>query len=307
MKRKIYVLWLFVLLQSIGYSSDGCAQEVRYQYRLEEGHDKKICAHMTQVFNQQFRTPWGKGHGSLERNPSVFGIPSDQIFERLPDVIYEKDFTGRMLLSKFPSSSEFDAVHWQEGRFCLDSGSFYPNCALYPMLVAEIDIDNDGQKDWVIKTDFMSRMTTNEGRGQSYGGNDDLRIFRLEGFDPLAANITSEQLFHGQRQNSPPRVIDRLIAERLDTVQLRPFIYMKKTYLSAYQVYWPNLELSKQLGHNAKAKPSQLYPERENMNILRVTPGGERLFGRDIETANTETVCRIRMIMQSSQTNQKGK
>lgn len=284
---------------------DTLAQEVHYRYRLIESHDKELCPHMTQVFSQHFRTPWHKSWLKLEPNQVLFGKPYDQVFERLPGVEYNKKFTWSMLLSKYPSSPEFEAVHWREGRVNYANGASPPVYRPEPMLVAEIDIDNDGQKDWVVKHSFMDKMTTWEGMGQAYGGGDSLKIFPFDGLDPMAP-LTNEQLFHGQKPERPPRMIDRDVTEKLDTGQLRPFVFKRKVYLSAYQVYWPNLELTKQVGHNAIAEPDQLYPEREYMNILRVTARGERLLGRIVETANTETVCRIRMIMLTNKTEQKG-
>jgi len=284
--------------------ADTLAQEVHYRYQLKESHDKDLCIHMTHVFDQNFRTPWYKGWLKLEPNPVLFGKPYDQVFERLPGVEYSKKYTWNMLLSKYPSSPEFDEVHWREGRVSYVGGASSISRP-EPMLVAEIDIDNDGQKEWVVKHSFMDKMTTWEGMGQAYGGSDSLKIFPFDGFDPLAP-LTNEQLFYGQKPDRPPRMIDRDVTEKLDTAQLRPFVFKGKVYLSAYQVYWPNLELTKQLGHNAIAKPDKVYPEREYMNILRVTTGGRRILGQVIETANTETVCHIRMIMLTNQTKQKG-
>lgn len=292
-------------LQRIHELADTLAQTAHYRYQLKESHDKELCAHMTQVFNQSFRTPWYKSWLKSEPNPVLFGKPYDQIFARLPGVEFKTKFTWNMLLSKYPSTPEFEAVRWREGRVNYADGATPPVYRPYPTLIAEIDIDNDGQKDWVVKHSFMDKMTTYEGWEQAYGGDDSLMIFSFDGFDPMMP-LTNTQLWHGQKPDRLPRKIDRNVTEKLDTAQLRPFVFNGKTYLSAYQVYWPNLELSKRLGHEATAKPNQHYPEREYMNILRVTGGGKRLFDQAIETANTETVCHIRMVMLTNKTEQKG-
>lgn len=266
-------------------SSHSYAQVAQYKYQLEKSHDADLCRHMTKVFNQKFRTPWNKGYLGVEPNPTIFGKPYDQIFERLPGVEYDKNFTWDMLYSKYPSSPEFEAVQWKEGRYHDSDMTVGPK--EQPILLANIDIDNDGQKDWVVKSSFMFKMPTNvvSGAGNSdFAGWDQLRIFPPHGLD-LTVSLTLEQLTYGQKPDRPPR----RIAEE-SGVQLRPFIYNGKTYLSAYEVVWHDEAI-----HTKRSRGYRIYPDREYLNVLQVTSGGKRFHSEAIETANTKTVCRIRM------------
>jgi hypothetical protein len=290
------VTFSLALAMSFCLSSVGGAQDMKYKYRLEIGQEKDLCGHMTQVFNRQFKTPWDKGQKPWKPNPTIFGTPYDQVFERFPGVEYKLDFTWELLLSKYPTSPEFEAVRWKEGRVYYPDGNAPPSYNRpAPILITEIDIDNDGQKEWLVKSSFMQQMSTNEGTGQSDGGSDTLTIFLFDGFDPTIP-LTLEQLSQGQKQAKRPRQIGREVAQ-----QLRPFIYKGKTYLSAYQTEWRDRD------HSNEKKPKyRIYPDREYMNILRVTAGGQRLHSQVTETANTETVCRIRMRMLKNTPSSKG-
>ena len=274
------------------------AQPELYKYRLEESRDKSMCVHMTQVFNQNFKTPWDRGTGFVGTNPIVFGKQYDQLFERLPEVKFDKESTYEMLLSKFPSSPEFDAVRWREGRVCYPEGGNEDICHPRPMLVAEIDIDNDGQREWVVKHAFMFKIPTkfvSDAGDEDYSGEDGLAIFPKDGLD-LTKSLTLKQLVYGQKPSRQPLLLDIKVA-----LQLRPFVYEGETYLSAYQAVFDDENTL------PKKHPShQLYPDREYMNILRVLKGGKRLEGQIIETANTERVCRIRMIMLNNNTVSEG-
>ena len=289
----------FLILLVFGFAGTAYAQVELYKYRLEESKDKDLCSHMTKVFNRNFKTPWDRGYDNgLNPSPSVFGTPYDQVFERLPGVEYNKQFVFQMLLAKYPSSPEFDAVKWQEGRV------YYPDSArpgelrASPMLVTHLDIDNDGKKEWIVKNSFMFKMPNSSISGvgdTDYSGWDDLRVFPADGLN-LATPLKSEQLTHGQKPGYQPRMLDNQVA-----LQLRPFIYKDKTYLSAYQVVWR--DKSKSCG---KPRFYCYYPDREYLNILQVIEGGKNPYRQFIETANTETVCRIRMNMLNDTTVTKG-
>lgn len=288
-----------LILLSCGLTGTANAQVELYKYRLEESHDKDLCVHMTKVFNRSFTTPWDRGYDNgLNPSPSVFGTPYDQVFERLPGVEYSKQFVFQMLLAKYPSSPEFDAIKWHEGRV------YYPDSArpgelrASPMLVTQIDIDNDGKKEWVIKNSFMFKAPSNyvsDAGNTDFSGWDDLRIFPADGLD-LTIPLLSKQLTHGQKPGYQPGMLDIQVA-----LQLRPFIYKGRTYLSAYQVVWEDKSISQ-----SKPRRFRMYPDREYLNILQVVEGGKNPNNAFIETANTETICRIRMIMLSNTIAPKG-
>lgn len=274
------------------FAGNTYAASEHYRYRLEQGAEKEVCQHMTQVFNSRFKTPWDKGTLDSAPVPKIQGVPYDQVFERMPGVEYNKRFVFDMLLSKYPTSPEFEAVKWLETRVTWDNSE-------YPALIVQLDIDNDGRLDWIVKSPFMHRMTTWEGWQQGFGGRDDLELYAQEDFDSSVLVRSSKVANHGEKPVNPRRNIDAQVTDGLDTSQLRPFVFKDKTYLSAYQVFWPNLELSKKAGQSVQAKPDKLYPDREYMNILAALPGGVKKYEYSpLVTSNTETVCRIRMIMQ---------
>lgn len=276
------------------FVSSAFADKERYRYRLEDGADKEVCRHMIQVFNKQFKTPWDKGRLGLKSNviPKIQGTPYDQVFERLPGVEYDKRAVFNMLLSKYPTSPEFDAVNWKESRGRATTTSSSND---FPILIAQFDIDNDGSLDWVVKSSFMHKMTTWEGLGQAWGLNDSLSIFTLSGFEPEMP-IPSKSLILNEDPSKAPRRLDSDISNGLITYQIRPFIFNEKTYFSAYQALWKYAE---NVGHALLAPPRNLYPNHEYMNILAVLPGAFRRFDFDLTAAaNTEPLCRIRMMMQ---------
>lgn len=293
-RRHIGIQAIGIFLILYGLTGFGYAQVELYKYRLEESKDKDLCLHMTEVFNRNFKTPWDRGQKPWKPNSTIFGKTYEQVFERLPGVEYSLEFTWDMLLSKFPRSSEFDAVNWKEGRVNYSDGQPSPFHRAGPMLVAEIDIDNDGKKEWVVKHSFMQKAPTNLVSGvgdHDYSGWDVLTIFPPNGLD-LAIPLTNTQLFRGQKPGLQPRKVDDEVA-----LQLRPFIYGDKTYLSAYQVVWYDESVSKNNHHRYK-----IYPDEEYLNILRVTGGGQYLHSSIIKTSNTEIVCRIRMVMLNNTT-----
>jgi len=288
-----------LILLFVGLTGTAYAQVELYKYRLEESKDKDLCVHMTKVFNRSFKTPWDRGYDNgLNPIPSIFGTPYDQVFERLPGVEYNKQFVFEMLLAKYPSSPEFDAVKWQEGRVHSPESSPPGEFTAWPILVTQIDIDNDGTKEWVVKNSFMFKAPTNSISGvgdTDFYGWDVLTIFPTDGLD-LAMPLLSKQLTHGQKPGHQPRKLDNQVA-----LQLRPFIYKGKTYLSAYQVVWKDKNVSR-----SKPRHYRIYPDREYLNILQVVEGSNNPHHLLIETANTENVCRIRMRMLNDTTPSKG-
>jgi hypothetical protein len=153
---RLYLMVLFLTIFDLKFLSIAYAQNEVYRYQLEKGKDNDLCPHMTEVFNQYFKTPWKRGYLGLDPDPFTQGTPLDHVFERLPGVEYDQRATWEMLYSKYPTAPEFEAVHWQEGRQCSPS----PDKDCPPMLITKLDIDNDGNQDWVIKFTFMQDIYT---------------------------------------------------------------------------------------------------------------------------------------------------
>src|SRR5262245_66094553 len=117
-----------------------------YRYQLELNADAKLCGQMNKVYNGAFQRPWQRAKGA-KGNPPVF------------------------FYSMNPSPAEFAAVKWREGRSFF-SGSSSPQSAT---LVAELDIDNNGSRDVIVKTQFMKSAGS---------GTEQLWVLSRKAFDP---------------------------------------------------------------------------------------------------------------------------
>jgi hypothetical protein len=65
-------------------------------------------------------------------------------------VAHDSQMTLQMSFSALPTSPEFDAIHWREGR--IDLGAPVGES---PALIAEFDLDNDNRPELVVKSGFM--------------------------------------------------------------------------------------------------------------------------------------------------------
>lgn len=235
--RKIsrILMWLMIVLlflTPIAYADE----EQTYSYQLEQGKGKDVCEHMTKVFNSNFKQPWNVERSDANINPLIFGKSLDQTFERLPGVDYNKRFALKMLLSKYPSSPEFEAVPWKDGRICWVAGKQYPNCDhIGTDLIVELDINNDGHKEWLVKSLFLTRKPTSNDK--QFPEADDLTIFPESGFDP-AQLITEKELAYGQKDGYLPKKLGMNIDPGYSTFLLRPFVYKDRIFLAAYQTSW---------------------------------------------------------------------
>lgn len=244
-------------------------KEPYYRYKLEYSKNKTLCLHMTKVFNSKFKTPWYKSWLKLEPDPILFGIPYSQHFEKLPGITYDKRSTFDMLLAKYPTSAEFESVKWLEGRYHDDTNSYQNS---WPILFTQVDIDNDGEVEWVIKHHFMKNGDHTRGSEQ-----DRLSIYRKDDFK-ITGQISLNALYYGQNAQSRPKKLDT-------AMQLRPFVFDGITYISAYEAN----------GGTFDRATSEGSPAKEYMNIWRITGKSERFGKQSSETLENTTVCRIRM------------
>lgn len=251
---------------------------VRYTYVLEQGDSDPVCKHMTGVFNARFKTPWDGGHLDTSPGITIFGIPYDKVFERMPGVEHDPRKTFAMMLSRFPSSEEFEALHWLEGRVTSPDTR-----GIYPALIVQWTPKDGSNPFWIVKTTFMDKMTTNEGWGQSDGGFDTLEFISDPDFKPTVPILESFITHHPAWQSGSTRSLGRETAR-----QLRPFVFREHLYIAAYQSAWREKAPS--------YEQARLYPDEEFMSVLRLLP--ESIPGKYVDIAKTEVVCRIRMLMQ---------
>ncbi|OQX07526.1 MAG: hypothetical protein BWK76_24740 [Desulfobulbaceae bacterium A2] len=279
----------------------GWKTAAQYRYQLESP-GSELCEHMTKVFNQHVIRPWYV-------DPD---IPYEDFFERLP---------------------EFEAVKWREWQIQSSPGG--GSVRLMPILVAELDIDNDGVKDWVVQHQFLYGHLPPENFIMPNGNytithGDGYAIFPAGGLD-LTMPLSREHIFHGQISGHATRMLG---FPKETAQQLFFFVSRGKTYLAAYRPYWiervrgkqakypddfyphwdegpqdtfikkikhtdddRHSEFDKKVRRGRLIYPEDFYPDREYFDVLQVLPGGYKHFDYEGgETANYQTVCRIRMI-----------
>jgi hypothetical protein len=231
--------------------------------------DADLCTHFDIVFNQRFAHFWDTEPGwsdaalrsEVERRYSFPTIPGVQPeFEDLLEMRY----------SRFPSSPEFDAISWTEGRLSPDGpqdGTGGAGGSSQPILLAHIDIDNDGKLDTVMKIGFSRGY--NWLVSKEYAPAEYIWVWR----DSEAANLTLD-----------PRLIAQMpLTERPALVTpsdyQRPFIYHEKTYLARYQLFLRS--------------PGAV--ESESMSIVELRDGGSTDGSTGRPVLDEATLCRFSM------------
>jgi hypothetical protein len=233
-----------------------------YRYKLEKGANVEVCKHMEAVYNREFRHPWGRFEEQVTRLPE---------FPRLSGVEYDERIALDLRYSTFPTSPEFDAIQWHEGRGIWDE----ERKRVQPFLVADFDIDNDGRSDRVVKIGFMLTFWP---AGRSVpGGEDELFVFDEDQVD-LTRTVVLSAFYRYVGQRRPARVAYDTLG--LAARSIRPFVHKGVTYLSVYE----------QL---AEEYPK---PYRETMWVLRYRGGGANLGGGKWEPVKADRVCRFKMI-----------
>jgi hypothetical protein len=175
--------------------------------------------------------------------------------------------------SRQPSSPEFDAITWREGRFGFSTHRDRP------MLVAELDIDNNGKPDLVIKRSFMEGFEPSH--GSAPGGEDTLLVFEIGALD-LQREIHFAPGF--RVANAKPATIHGAYERRL----IRPFVLNGVVFLSTYEQVWEGGEFQ-DLG----SRFSRL--EGEYMHVLRYKAGAHLLGPGQWSQLEVEPICRYRM------------
>ena len=140
-----------------GATAHGAASsDPTYTYKLDLSRNKTLCSHMLRVFNRNFSDFWVGARGGLALDSESDGMYSAQspfAWPTLPGVEHNYRMTFDMRYSKVPSSAEFDAIGWREGHVSLGAVELTPP---KPVLFANIDIDNDGAIDTVMRAGFSN-------------------------------------------------------------------------------------------------------------------------------------------------------
>lgn len=227
-------LILFLVVFGFGQSHAASMQEDQsFTYKLEMSRNDKVCRHMQKVYNKNFRQPWKTEPLDFEKK--TYGENSEYAFPRLPGVEHNDRFTFLMRYSKLPTSPEFEAIKWREGRRISPPVLSEADCKQEnnrdsvlcksqesPFLVAEFDINNDGRDEQVVKTSFMSDW--------AYGNTpiDGLQILKKKKIDfsrqlPPSMKFGHIPLTH-RGKGGELEIID-------SWRHIRPFVLFGKTYL----------------------------------------------------------------------------
>ncbi len=196
-----------------------------YAYSSEINKDSALCRHMSDVFNSRFRSPW-KRDAFSEKNSSHYAANSRYVFPLLPWASHSNRFTFDMSLSRSPSSDEFDAVDWKEGRVTTGGPSKTRSAdseVVVPVLIANVDIDNDGSQDTIVKYGFSpgyDHLASGEGLSAEA-----IVVWRSQVWQ-LPSDMSLWKLLNSQPATRAPIVYN--------AAYVRPFIYERHTYLARY-------------------------------------------------------------------------
>lgn len=196
-----------------------------YAYSSELNQDSDLCKRMAGVFNTKFANLW-KRDAFSSMDASHYTAGSKYAFPLLPGVSHASRFTFDMSLSRSPSSEEFDAIDWKEGRVTTGSpsASKTPDSETsLPVLIANIDIDNDGSQDTIVKYGFSpgyEHLASGEGLSAEA-----IVVWRSQVWQ-LPADLSLWKLLNSQPATRAPIVYN--------AAYLRPFVYNRHTYLARY-------------------------------------------------------------------------
>lgn len=240
-----------------------------YRYKLEMSKDDKVCRHMEKVYKKNFQSPW-------MYRADVWGDPdrAKNVFTRLPSVEFNADLAQLMSKARFPSSPEFEAIKWREGRLKLTREKLDNKVEEYmlPLLIADFDIDNDGKIDTVIQDGFFGGM-----------------VYGADSFSVYPAGTVDMKDLVGTSVMKPRDVQGTRVIHGVENIpiitwhSLRPFILDGVTYFSGARYESPYDGF----------KPNHIY--KDYMDVLKYIKGSRFMRGSEQPPLEFETICRFRM------------
>lgn len=191
-----------------------------FRYMLKKDQNAEICKHMLHVFNDKFTHLWDAPPlTSLTKDPN-YSATGKYAFPLLPGVKHSPKATFEMRFSAWPTSPEFAAIRWREGRAVFGGCPTGKKCAgegPIPILVAHFDFDNDRSIDTVIQWAFDSGESSPEGALNVWRG----KVLKITGMPVLWA------LDHPQDK--------RLTPIMMRGEYPRPFICRGVVYVAKYK------------------------------------------------------------------------
>lgn len=247
-------------------------QSDAYRYVLKSSHNKKLCDHMEEVYNRHFKHPF-----AVSTDPADFVEGGRYALPLLLGVTHDPELAKAMALSISPTSPEFDAVKWREGRVQ------YPNGNDQAVMVADVDIDNDGSVDTVVKFFFAQPYLINNPLSV-----DALAVYRGV-IKPELLPFSINALYIRQDGVRTPANIGanfgQVSSSSFPYAILRVFSYDGANYLSAYGRRW--IRTSSALKHR--------WPDLEYIDVLQYHGGGDNLGKEGWSQLKMDTICQFRM------------
>ena len=193
-----------------------------YTYEIDVSNNPDVCNHMLRVFNTCFKNLWDAPPLGVDDVPN-YSAAGKYAFPRLQGVEHDTRMTFDMRYSKLPSSKEFDAVTWKEGR--ITNGN--PGVKQYsaPVLIGHFDINNDQKTDTVLKVGFMPGYDYLIGPKRNGHFLEYLIAWSDENVR-LSDKSSLWELQNGGLASEWPTPIN--------ATYMRPFIYKQRSYLARY-------------------------------------------------------------------------
>jgi hypothetical protein len=216
------------------------AFDLSYRYELVEGKQLEVCRHMLDIYITSFARPWADS-----APPKV---------ERGTAQTWETQY------SLYPTTPEFEAIHWQAHHYGSDPG--------YSAL---FDIDNDGLEDLVVRVGFFSGTP---------GSWDYIWVFSKGAVD-LSEFRTHDDFLR--------RIAPKARARIGYPIHQRPFLFNGRAYIHGY-TYTPE--------KFRDADPAEPFAPPEYL-LIREYRGG-RADDADVQKRNRsmKLICKFNMIQQ---------
>lgn len=269
-RRSVFCACAIMLIALAPITETARAEDRTYQFVLTTSHNATLCRHMGRVFNQRFRQPW---HDEMDM--ALYGVDGKYAFPRLPWVEHIDRITVDMRFSKYPTSPEFEAIAWQEGR-AISGQQSESGKIPFPVLIAYFDFDNDGQADTVMKESFMTHYQYRAGWNNARGP-EPLLAWRNEHKD-FTSMPTMWSLLNEVPKDKVPQTAYGL--------HQRPFIYRGQTLVARYAQDW---------GDSSVIADTPWYPLNEVMSIVKYTSKPQIRKSSRHPPWSEETLCEFQM------------
>jgi hypothetical protein len=246
-----------------------------YRFQAVVNKNADLCVHMEEVLNRNFKTMWATEMQNPERDFHLgAGVP------KLPGVVQDANMAYAMRYSLAPSSEEFKAIPWNEGRAIFgDPPETAGPVSTVPMpvLVAHFDFDNDGTTDTVMKLGF-TRGIDYMWNERSVGWNEEYLYVWRSKLIQFHSPQSLWELMAGAKPEARPM-------EEVNGDYLRPFRFKGHTYVAEYHIGSPK--------HQGK----QLRM-RESMSVSSYRPADQSVSATASTQWKESKVCEYSMIQQ---------